>query len=73
MVQRFIGPLTNDAVAEGTIFEGGTSQLQASPYLVRPHLPLEKHDTPAERRIVVDFKTAGHMFTAGAEREKVRE
>ena len=57
-------------MAEGNIPEGGTSQLQASPYLVGPHLPLETDETPAERRIV---KMAGHMFTVGAETDKARE
>jgi hypothetical protein len=68
MVQRFIGPLTNGAVAEGNISEGGTSAC-----LVGLHLPLERDETPAERRIVVCCKMAGHMFTAGAERDKARE
>jgi hypothetical protein len=30
-----------------------------------------KYALPAERRIVVCYKMAGHMFTAGAEREKI--
>jgi hypothetical protein len=70
MVQQFIGPLTNDAVAEGNIPKGGTSQLQNYAYLVGPHLSLETDESPAERRIV---KMARHMFTVGAERDKARE